>query len=224
MGYYIDLSKITLYEFKTKLKTTDLLPSQQILKEFLDERFQVLKSQKIDNIQELQEKIKNKKKINDFAHETSLSVDYLTVLRRYINSLHPQARKIKDFDSISRRTKKRLEDLGIKTTPQLYDRLITKSDRDILKKDLKVDNEEILVLTKLADVCRLRYVNPAFATLLVNSDYDSVEKIRNSDYQELYEQLTKINEEKKFYKGKINLKDMKFLVNETETHSLDIEY
>lgn len=224
MGYYIDFSKITLDKFKMMLESTYLLPSQQILKDKMDSRFEVIKSQDINNLEQLKQALKNKNKINSFSKETSLPVDYLTVLRRVIKSYHPTPRKIKDFIELSKETKDKLENIGIKTTPQLYDKLAAKVDRNTLKKELDVDDEEILLLAKLADVSRLRYVNPAFATLLVNSDYDTVSNIRNADYQELYKELVRINEDKKFYKGRINLKDMKFLVNDTEHLSLDVEY
>lgn len=224
MGYYIDFSKITLDKFKMMLESTYLLPSQQILKDKMDSRFEVIKSQDINNLEQLKQALKNKNKINSFSKETSLPVDYLTVLRRVINSYHPTPRKIKDFIELSKETKDKLENIGIKTTPQLYDKLAAKKSRNTLKKELNVDDEEILLLAKLTDVSRLRYVNPAFATLLVNSDYDTVSNIRNADYQELYKELVRINEDKKFYKGRINLKDMKFLVNDTEHLSLDVEY
>lgn len=224
MGYYINFSKITLDKFKMMLESTYLLPSQQILKDKMDSRFEVIKSQDINNLEQLKQALKNKNKINSFSKETSLPVDYLTVLRRVINSYHPTPRKIKDFIELSKETKDKLENMDIKTTPQLYDKLAAKVDRNTMKKELDVDDEEILLLAKLADVSRLRYVNPAFATLLVNSDYDTVSNIRNADYQELYKELVRINEDKKFYKGRINLKDMKFLVNDTEHLSLDVEY
>jgi len=43
MSYYIDLATISLTGFKKRLKVADLLPSQQILKEGMDDKFEVLK-------------------------------------------------------------------------------------------------------------------------------------------------------------------------------------
>lgn len=70
MGYYIDLSRITLNEFKKKLKSTDLLPSQQIIKEDIDDKFQVLQSQNIENMHQLQQALKNKGNVNEFSNLT----------------------------------------------------------------------------------------------------------------------------------------------------------
>lgn len=224
MGYYIDFSKITLEEFQRMLESTYLLPSQQIIAEGMNERFQILKSHEIKNMQQLQQALKSKNDVNSFSGQTSLPVDYLTVLRRMVNSYHPQPRMIKDCTVLSREIIDRLEGMGIKTTPQLYDKVAAKADRNILRKELDINDEEALLLAKLADVSRLRYVNPAFASLLLNSDYDTVIKIKNADYRELYEQLARVNEDQRFYKGRINLKDMKFLVNDTEYISADIDY
>lgn len=228
MGYYIDLSNIPLDELKDKLKSSRLLPSQMILIDDIDRKFETLKAHGMENMFVLQLALKNKDKVNSFSKQTSLPVDYLTVLRREVNSYHPQARKLKDFAVLSSKTKKMLEDMGIKTTPQLYDKVVTKADRNNLKNELDVDDREMLILVKLCDVSRLRYVNPGFASLLVNSNYDTVEKIKNADFNELYENLMRVNENKKFYKGRINLKDMEFLVNDIKhvpfTVSLDVEY
>jgi hypothetical protein len=40
MGYYIDLERITIEDYKTRLGTAYLPPGRMILKERLDERFE----------------------------------------------------------------------------------------------------------------------------------------------------------------------------------------
>ena len=42
--------------------------------------------------------------------------------------------------------------------------------------ELGFDEEEALFLAKIYDFSRLRYVNPSFATLLLNSNYDTRKK------------------------------------------------
>ena len=155
---------------------------------------------------------------------TSLPEDFLTVLRREINSYNPQPRAIKDFPEIKDSTKKNLEKMGIKTTVELYDKINTKDKCNELEKEVKASKEEILLLAKLTDLSRIRYVNQTFATLLTNSEYDTIEKIEKADYQELHMKLMKINEEKNIFKGKIGLNDMKFLIRETRDILKDIEY
>ena len=224
MGYYIDLSKISLEQFREKLANGELLPSQQILKDDLDERFQKIKDQKINNMNELKQALKTKAQLNKFAATTFLPIDYLTILRREVNSYHPQARKIKDFPCLSAKTIKGLAAIGIKTTVELYEQIVTKAARKKLQEKLGITSKEALLLAKLTDVSRVRYINQAFATLLINSEYDTLQKINQADFEELYQQLSTINQEKGYFRGKIFLKDMKYLIKDTENVSFEIEY
>ncbi|MBN2009549.1 DUF4332 domain-containing protein [candidate division KSB1 bacterium] len=224
MPYYIDLSKISLEEYKSILLTTVLLPSRQILKENVDERFHVLKNHNIENLRQLQLQLKTPAKVKQFAETSLLPMDYLTVLRREINSYHPDDRKLKDFTCIKTNTLQALEAMGIKTTAGLYDYIVTKAARQQLQQQLGISDSEIMLLTKLTDLSRLRYVNSTFAMLLIASGYGSVEKIKQADYQELYERVKKTNEKEHYFKGTIGLSDMKFLVDDPMSVPFDIEY
>lgn len=79
----------------------------------------------------------------------------------------------------------------------------------MLAKQNQIAYEDILELTKLTDVARMKWVGPKFARLLVESEYDTVEKVANSNYEELYHALVRTNEETGIYKGKFGLEDMK---------------
>ena len=48
---------------------------------------------------------------------------------------------------------------------------------------------------------------------LIESDYITVEKIANSNYEELYRALDRTNERHNIFKGKFGLEDMKLWVN-----------
>jgi hypothetical protein len=224
MGYYIELSEITLDELQNDLKSSDLLPSQQILKVDIDKIFEKIKNQKNNNLAELQTALKTKKSMETFSSQSSLSIEYLTILRRLINSYHPEPRDIKDFSCLNEKIKTGLRELGIFTTVNLYDWIKNENERKKLKSNLDIADEEILLLTKLTDLSRLRYVNQTFAELLINSDYDTVDKIKKADYEKLYDNLIKINSEKGYFKGKIGLKDMKFFVNDKIYSTSAIEY
>jgi len=191
---------------------------------FLLDWFKIESLRKIDNLGELQQALKTKDKVETFSKTTSIPVDYLTVLRREVNSYQPEGRKIMDFPCVSQTIKDTLTRADIKTTIDLYPKIATQKARTEFKTAHDISDEEVLLLAKLTDVSRLRYVNETFATLLVNSPYDTVEKIKQADYGDVYEKLTRINNEKGYFKGKINPKDMKFLVEDPVYPALDIEY
>ncbi|MCK4732829.1 MAG: hypothetical protein KAT65_10280, partial [Methanophagales archaeon] len=69
-----------------------------------------------------------------------------------------------------------------------------------------------------------RWVNHTFAYVLLEAKYDTVEKVANADYKELYETIKQLNDERELYKGHIGLHDMKLCVEAAKDVSLDIEY
>ena len=224
MGYYMDLSAISLKQYADRLKNTELLPSQQVLKEDVDRRFAIIAGQGIQNILQLQDMLKTKGKVSSFAKATALPEPYLTVLRRELNSYTAQVRKIADFSSIGDGLKAGLAALSILTMEDLYDRVLTPEKCTALAVELPASVDDVLMLTKLADVSRLRYVNPPFATLLAHSAYDTVAKIKEADPLALHRELMAVNENSGFFKGRINAKDMEFLAREAGYVSLDIRY
>jgi hypothetical protein len=96
-GYYLDLGKFSLKKLKGLLKSTRLLPSQQILQEKIDERFACLEGNGIENLEQLQKALKTKSAVQSFAEATGLPPDYLTILRREVNSYLPKPVDLKDF-------------------------------------------------------------------------------------------------------------------------------
>ena len=63
MGYYINLEKISIDNYKEILITANLLPSRIILKNNIEDNFKLIKKQKITNLQELFDTLKTKKKL-----------------------------------------------------------------------------------------------------------------------------------------------------------------
>lgn len=211
-GYYIDLSTFSLEKLKDNLKNTRLLPSQQILREDIDQRFACLEEHGIQNLQQLQKMLKTKKDVGAFADETGIPVDYLTVLRREVNSYQPKPIKLIDFPGVNPDAIQKLDRIGIKHTRQLFPYILTPKDRSEFAEGNQIDYADMLELTKLTDVARLKYVGPKFARLLIETEYNTVEKVANSDYEDLYLDLMRVNEEKGIYKGKFGEEDMEIWV------------
>lgn len=214
--YYIQLENITIKQFRNLLKKAELLPSQQILKEGLDASFDAIEEEGIENLGQLQSLLKTKPGMKKFAEKTGITEEFLTVLRREINSYVSKKRKINEFPSLDTQFVNKLEAMNIKDTQQYFDKVFTVADRTDLANTIGLGMEHVLELTRLADVTRLRYVNQAFATLLVQAGYDSVEKISRSDPDKLYKDIKKANEESKYYRGAIGLKDIKYLINDAQ--------
>jgi hypothetical protein len=211
-NYYIDLNTISITAYMKKLQKAELLPSRIILKEEIELRFSKISKLGIKNLEELLSALKTPVKLKSFASETEISEEYLIILKREIMSNFPKPVEIKDFPGISKTTIQELSKINIKNTKQLFDFVKTENDRKELSKKTGISQDEILELTKLTDVSRIRWVGANFARLLVDSGCDTVKKIIKADYKALYDKLIKINEEKKYFKGKFGLNDMKLCV------------
>lgn len=212
-GYYLDLGAFSIEKLKGLLKSSRLLPSQQILQEKIDERFACLKQNDIENLQQLQTALKTKSEVQSFSRKTGLPIDYLTVLRREVNSYQPKPIKLKDFPGVDPEVVQKLDQIGIKDTKQFFPNVLTREGRSEFAKQYQIEDEDILELAKLTDVARMKWVGPKFARLLVESEYDTVEKVANSNYEELYLALMRVNEESGIYKGKLGIEDFRLWVN-----------
>ncbi|UTB33405.1 MAG: hypothetical protein NKF70_03870 [Methanobacterium sp. ERen5] len=60
--YHIPLGEVKIDEYKKILESKDLLPGRKVLKENINDTFLIIRSVGIDNLEELIEALKNKKK------------------------------------------------------------------------------------------------------------------------------------------------------------------
>lgn len=224
MGYYIDLEKITLDYYGEKLKTAYLPPSRNILRENTEERFGYFKKLGINNVKELLQVLKKKDKLNELSKVSCFEGDYLVILLRELNSTLPKPNKIKDFKGISSETITKLENIGLKDTVKLFDKVKTKADRQLLIKQTNISDTELLRLTKLTDLSRIKWVGATFAIMLYQIGIDTVEKAAKADYNEVHQKINQINKEESFFKGHIGLNDMKIFIEAAKDVPLEIEY
>lgn len=224
MGYYIDLEKISIDDYREKLKSAYLPPSRLMLKDKLDERFGYFKGIGIKNIKELIQLLKKKDKLAELSKVDCLSSDYLTILLRELNSTLPKPNKISDFIEIAKNTMDSLEKIGITNTEKLYDKVIKKSDRQKLANSTGIEYQDILELTKLSDLSRIKWVGATYAQMLYDLGVDTVEKVSESDPIDLHAKINQMIKEKNIFKGAIGLNDVKILIESANDLPLEIEY
>lgn len=213
MAYSINLHNITLDDYQTVLQTADLLPSRRVLQEKTEEIFSILKAQGLATLADLQAALRTKPRVQQFAQESGLDEEYLTILIREINSIQPSPNKLADFPDTPAGVVEKLAALGMKNTLQLYDRVLTPADRAALAGEAGVDEDAILRLAKLTDLSRIRWVNHTFAYVLFEAGYDTSAKVALADPEQLYADVKTLNEAREIYKGQIGLHDMVLCVN-----------
>ena len=223
MGYYIDLENMSIDEYKKILKDADLIPSWMILKENIVKNLDIIKKQNIRNLDELKKVLKTKDKVQEFSKQSSLPEKYLTVLRRVINGYHPKPNRFKDFTCISEDIVVKLEASGFKNTLQLYEEILTNKKRNELAGKTGINKNEIIKLSKLTDLSRIRWVNHTFAYVLLEAGYNTAENVANTDYNKMYETIKQLNKKREIYKGNIGAHDMKLCVEAAKGLDFEIE-
>lgn len=224
-NYMPDLSKISLDEFKENLKTGRLLPSRKLLLESIDTKFAGLKKAGLSNVENLRDTLKNNTKLKNLAEETDIEEKYLKVLKREVNNLLPIPIKFNEIPDISKETLKKLISIGITDTEALFPYLCDIKTRNDFKNNYKFSEENIQWLTKIVDVSRIKWVGPKLAGLIVDSKYDTVEKLANGKPAEVLKALNDSKNEKNNYQGSLGINDIESWINQVVSQTpIIIEY
>jgi len=191
--YQIDLEKYSLEKFKKSLQSRDLIPSRRSLKDDLAARFGILKNCGITNLKELIDVLKTKQKIEQFSQETSLSIQYLTLLNREAKSYLSKPIRLDKFPGIRTEYLNRLENVGIRNSRQLFVEAQDMSGRDRLSKKTGIPKEVLNELVGLSDLSRLYGVGPVFGRMIYDVGIRSVKEfVENTaeDFIRIYEEQT----------------------------------
>ena len=209
-NYFVDTDKFAIDKFKNILWTKEILPGRIILKEKLEERFELLKSKNIKTLSDILEMLKTKQKIDKFSKKTELSVEYLTILRREANSYVSVPVKLIDFPIIETDIISKLESQGIKDSKQLFEIAAKLKDRQKLSEKFKLQLDKLTELVSLCDLVRITGVGPVFARIIYDSEIFTVKNFLSYDSVDLLERLTITNGEKGLTKAKFSLKDIEY--------------
>jgi hypothetical protein len=222
--YYLDLEKYSLDRFQYELEHIDLLPGRKILQEKIKERMQILRDNGIDNLDKLQENIKTTPKAKKFAETTGLPEEYVKILRREVNSLKPPPIPLNKFPGIKPETVEKLGRIGIKNTYKYFQKVKNSNDRKELAYQADLNEEEVLLLTKLTDLARVKWIGPITAWMIIESGVQNVEELKDSDPKTLYQNMIKINQEKEYTRARFVENDMKLCIDFARDVPLVIKY
>lgn len=159
-----------------------------------------------------------------FSQQSGLPKEYLVILNRVIKGYLPKPNRIKDFACILPDIILKLEEAGIKNTLHLYEKILTPGKRSELSKETGISKSEILKLTRLTDLSRIRWVNHTFAYVLLEAGFDTAEAVANADFEKMYKTIKKLNAARELYEGNIGEHDMKLCVEAAQGLSFEIEY
>jgi len=224
MSYYVNLAAISLARFKELLNSTDLVPSRMVLRGNIDRNFHSLSELNIHNAEELMKALGSKKKLHLTSVKADIDEEYLTILLRELKGYRKKPISIKDFPGLPGGLAEKLESLGLKKAHQLYDQVLTRELRASLAQKASVSHDDLLRLTRMVDLSRVRWVNHTFAYMLEQTIYNSAEKVAYADPEALCDAVKVVNTEQKIFKGQIGLRDIKRCIDSAKELSFEVEY
>ena len=217
--YHIDLSKYSLQKFKKNLLTREMIPSRVILKDKIEERFNILEANELKNLRELIDKLKTKQKIESFANLTGLSIEYLAILKREASSYLSNPVSLSSFPKIKREYVEILEKEGIKNSKQLFSKAKDKDDRGKLAESTAIPMEYLEELIYLSDLSRAYGVGPVFARILYDVGIHSIKQLISHSPEE----LVNIYEEKSGKKADFSADDIRFSIDLAKELDIAVE-
>ena len=201
----------SLDDLRERLESTDLIPSQEPLREQIAERFALLSRAGIETIANLQASLKGKRSIEPLAELSGVDPEYLVLLRRAVNGFHPKPRPLREFDWVPLGVVTALEEAGVKNSTQLHDAAQT-GLADLVKRT-GVSQDELSELVVLSGLVRVQWVSPTFARALVAAGFPTPEAVRLADPDQLHEAVVAANEGARYFRGTVGLRDIRRLVD-----------
>lgn len=212
MNYNIDTDRISLADLRKRIEETDLVPSRQSLLDGIEQKFYALESFGIATFSGLREELKNSKRMEALSVKTAISVEYLVLLRREIESYLPKPIKLAEFDWLPQNEIAKLECVRIRNTADLYEALDSLTGKNNLVEKTGIDPAVLEELIHLIDLTRVQWTSPMTARMYIEASYDNVEKLASAQPEELHAALQRVNEGGRYFKGQIGLRDIKRLI------------
>ena len=222
--YYIDLENIDLEGFKASIEDKDLLPGRVVLRENLDQRFGILADRGINTLGDLWRALKTKRRVAQFADQSGLSKEYLTILRREVNSYIPNPVGLSKLPGVDDEHIARLAALGVKTSKHLFERAKTARQRAELCEQAELPEEALLELVKLSDLVRILGVGPVFARILYQAGVDRLETFVTLSPEVLLERVQAVIESEQSTRVKLTHKDILYCLESARLLPQAIEY
>lgn len=203
MTYSIDLTKISIKEYKELLLKQNLLPGRRILLENIEERFSNLQDSGAFNVAELKSNLSTSLKLKKFSEKTCIPEEYLIILRRELGSLEQKPVAIQDFPDLDEAFVQELMRLGMNTSKDYF-----------LDSSSKVDqSQNSIMLFSLCDLVRINGVGVAAARTFYEAGYRSAIDVANANAFEMLTKVNEVNEVKQYYKARLGEKDMQFCID-----------
>ncbi len=203
MNYSIQLSILSVSDFKSIILGKELLPARRFIVDNIDDVFLKIQSLGIDDLQKLKSTLNNSKKLCSLAEHSGISMEYLTVLKRELHALEQSPVLLSDFGIMDGSVIDILTAQGIRTSRDYYERA----------GNIKLDDYTQSTLSSLCDLVRVNGIGTAAAKAFFAAGYQSVKDIADGEAEDMLERISQENSKRQFYSGRLGIKDMQYCID-----------
>ncbi len=209
MPYELDLTRITIDEYRGILKKIELLPSREILHENLESAFKAIKSDGIGNLLQLKKALSTPDSMSNLSERAQLPMSYLTLMRREIGSYEPKKVRLAEYPGITFDTLQAMRQHGLMTSKDFYDFCKEEGSHMTSALKLALSLDEIKLLCGLSNLVRINGVGVLAAKCFYEAGYHCVKSIAEADAEEMLCRVNDINCDKQYYKANLRLSDIR---------------
>lgn len=207
--YYLDEHSIDLSALQKRLQSTDLIPSQAPLLDGIAAKMSSIRKTGVRTAADLRSALRTAKSLASLSENSGVDAEYLKLLKRALNGFFPKPRPLEDIDWLDQETVVSLKKAGVKNTQHLFEE--TADGAAGLAKRTGTRQKTLSAFAEIADLCRIQWVSPTFARVLVAAGFKNAAAVAAADPAGLFDAICAANEKAKFYKGKVGLRDVKRL-------------
>ena len=215
MSYQLNCSEFNSQKIIQRIQQTDLIPSLDCIKTEAETILEKLENKGFDNLEKIRKALKNKKKLEEIAHEESIDEKLLILFKREIEGWIVKIRSIDEFEWIAPHYLKKVKEYGIKNSEDAYQKLGDDQSRKKLSQEKKIDNVIVEEIYEISNLMRIRWLSPNFTRIIYELQY-TIEKIQKAEHKKLCEEIDDYNKKMKYYKGKIGERDVKRIIFESQ--------
>ena len=196
MDYCLNLSRISLNDYRDLLKQQNLLPGRRMLLDGIDAHFSALAAQNIATLAELRQRLSTPQKLASLAQATGISEEYLTILKREMGSLEQKPIPLTTFPGVDGALVSSLGERGILHSRDYFER-----------------GDQTGELFSLCDLARINGVGAVAARTFFEAGFASVQDVANANAADMLRRVSAVNAERQYYKANLGEKDMQFCID-----------
>ena len=208
--YSINLEAISLDEFAEITSTKYLIPGRRILLDHLLSVMQHLKTQNIQHLASLKKLLGDKKTYTHMSEDLGVSVEYLTVLNREVNSYESKPIALSKLDIFTVSELEQLKSAGLRSTKHFYEQALTADDRRNLVSRSQLNADKILQALELADLLRINGVGAGFARVLQAMGIHNVAQFAQTAPETILERYIQFREANDPSLPNLSIKDVQY--------------